>query len=538
MIDPQVIAKRLREQREITKQESSSLTEQLALVDVVIDEYDEIINKVDSKLPPLIQPINVKIQAVMQAYHRRIAHGCRNDLVWTQVGTGVMRRSGGGNQEVKVWAVQKDPSTFRYIGFYGAKFYKFPKNRDYGSDVVETIDKADANVGSAALIILDDDAEYLAGFTTGIVSGIQTGDFITDDLDNPQVFIAGAGTSVTGFGITNYAAYNYPLSGFCTTSDDKIYSDQKIGILTSFNIGDEVYADQYKSGGGIIAAGTTITGFGTAVGIVTIANDSGITTGLEVDLDFMTLSNPVTGSINANIGTTFYVGMVSSYYFAELSAEPATSGLSSSFIVVRQDTSDIIFDSSKNPIDPVEIGISEGNNIGRGHKLELINNGDPKLLAQWRQVQEEPEPEVGAGRVEYYIGNFNWPTITTRNSDGDVSSTHAVIGQRVIVSAGASVGTSIGYTGTPPSGSIPGDCGDYDTAITTAEAEMNEIIARNVPVINDYINGVDALRQLRNDDETVAWGLLQSLGYNTNKASRQLGQAEGIEDFDWDNALR
>ena len=238
MIDPQVIAKRLREQREITKQESSSLTEQLALVDVVIDEYDEIINKVDSKLPPLIQPINVKIQAVMQAYHRRIAHGCRNDLVWTQVGTGVMRRSGGGNQEVKVWEVQKDPSTFRYIGFYGAKFYKFPKNRDYGSDVVETIDKADANVGSAALIILDDDAEYLAGFTTGIVSGIQTGDFITDDLDNPQVFIAGAGTSVTGFGITNYAAYNYPLSGFCTTSDDKIYSDLKIGILTSFNIGD------------------------------------------------------------------------------------------------------------------------------------------------------------------------------------------------------------------------------------------------------------------------------------------------------------
>ena len=79
MIDPQVIAKRLREQREITKQESSSLTEQLALVDVVIDEYDEIINKVDSKLPPLIQPINVKIQAVMQAYHRRIAHGCRNE---------------------------------------------------------------------------------------------------------------------------------------------------------------------------------------------------------------------------------------------------------------------------------------------------------------------------------------------------------------------------------------------------------------------------------------------------------------------------
>ena len=150
----------------------------------------------------------------------------------------------------------------------------------------------------------------------------KTGDFITDDLDNPQVFLTGAGTSVTGFGLTNYAAYNYPLSGFCTSTDNKIYSDQKIGILTSFNIGDEVYADQYKSGGGILAAGTTITGFGTAVGIVTIANDSGISTGVEVVLDFMTLSNPVTQSIDANIGTTFYVGMVSSYYFASLSAEP------------------------------------------------------------------------------------------------------------------------------------------------------------------------------------------------------------------------
>jgi len=252
----------------------------------------------------------------------------------------------------------------------------------------------------------------------------------------------------------------------------------------------------------------------------------------------MTLSNPVTGTIDANIGTTFYVGMVSSYYFAELSAEPVVSGLGSSFIVIRQDTSDIIFDSSKNPIDPVEIGIAEGRNIGKGHKLELTNNGDPKIIAQWKEVQEEPEPLVGAGRVEYYVGNFQWPTITTRNADGDVSSTHAVIGQRVIVGSGASVGTSIGYTGTPPAGAIPGDCGDYDTAIVTAENNLAEEIAQNVPIINHYINGADALRQLRNDDETSAWGLLQCLGYNTNKAARQLGQAEAIEDFDWENGLR
>ena len=56
-------------------------------------------------------------------------------------------------------------------------------------------------------------------------------------------------------------------------------------------------------------------------------------------------------------------------------------------------------------------------------------------------------------------------------------------------------------------------------------------------LINHYINGADALRQLRNDDETNAWGLLQALGYNTNKI-RQLGQAESIEDFDWEDGLR
>jgi len=538
MIDPQVIAKRLREARETTKDESTALTEQLAIIDAVIDEYDEVINKLDNKLPGYIQPLNTRVQQVSNAYHARISHGCRNDLTWINVGSGRMNYFGGGEQDVIVYEVQKDPSTFRFLGFYGAKFYKFPKNRDYGSNVVDTIDKADANVGSTALILLDFDAESQAGLTTGVRSGIQTGDFITDDLDNPEIFLAGAGTSVVGTGLTDYAAYNYPVSGFCTTSDDKIYSDQKIGIITSFNIGDEVYGDQFKSGAGIIATGTTITGFGTAVGIVTIANDAGISTGVEVVLDFMTLSKPVTGTIDANIGTTFYVGMVSSYYFAELSAEPVVSGLGSSFLVIRQDTTDIIFDSSKNPIDPVEIGIAEGKNIGKGHKLELTNNGDPKIIAQWKEVQEEPEPLVGAGRVEYYVGNFQWPTITTRNADGDVSSTHAVIGQRVIVGSGASVGTSIGYTGTPVSGSIPGDCGDYDTAIVTAENNLAEEIAQNVPIINHYINGADALRELRNDDETSAWGLLQCLGYNSDKAARQLGQAEAIEDFDWENGLR
>ena len=59
MIDPQVIAKRLREARETTKDESTALTEQLAIIDAVIDEYDEVINKLDNKLPGYIQPLKM-----------------------------------------------------------------------------------------------------------------------------------------------------------------------------------------------------------------------------------------------------------------------------------------------------------------------------------------------------------------------------------------------------------------------------------------------------------------------------------------------
>ena len=532
--DPNLIAKRLREQRKQVKDETVVLNEQLALVDVIIDEYDDLIIKLDKKIQPLLPPINYQIDQVQKAYLDRISHGCRSDLTWQLKEEKEMNIYNNPNQEVKIYEVVKDPSTFRFLGYYGAKYYKYPKNREYGSNVVETINDADANVGSKILPIFDADAETLTGFTTGRLSGIKTGDFITDSLSYPYIFQAGAGTSITGFGLTDYAKYNYAVSGFCTSGDNKIYGDQRIGFITDFSIGDEVYGAPDRSGAGIIPTGTTITGFGTAVGIVTFVNSAGITTGVEVTLDFATLSNAVTNNINKDIGTSFYVGVVSSYYYADLSAAPNATGISSSFIIIRPgDLTNIEFESTKNPIDPVEIGIARGANIGKGHRLELINNGDPDITAQWREIIEDPEPAVGAGRVEYYIGTTQWPTISRRDSDGDVVTTHATLGQRVIVGVGATIGAGIGYTGNPPGGNIPSDCGTYDTAIIDAETELQNLIIASTPKINHYINGADSLRQLRDDDETKAWGYLQAIGFNNAKASRQLSQAETIEDFNW-----
>ena len=532
--DPKLIAKRLRDSRKQVTDETVVLNEQLALVDVIIDEYDDLIIKLDNKIQPLLPPINYQIDQVQKAYLDRISHGCRSDLTWQLKEEKEMNIYNNPNQEVKIYEVVKDPSTFRFLGYYGPKYYKFPKNREYGSNVVETIDDADANVNSKILHIFDEDAETLTGFTTGRLSGIKTGDFITDSLSNPYIFQAGAGTSITGFGLTNYAKYNYAVSGFCTSGDNKIYGDQRIGFITDFSIGDEVYGAPDRSGAGIIPSGTTITGFGTAVGIVTFVNNAGITTGVEVTLDFATLSNSITNNISKDIGTSFYVGVVSSYYYADLSAAPNATGISSSFIIIRPgDVSNIEFESTKNPIDPVEIGIARGANIGKGHRLELINNGDPDITAQWREIIEDPEPAVGAGRVEYYIGTTQWPTISIRDSDGDVTTTHATLGQRVIVGVGATVGAGIGYTGNPPGGNIPSDCGTYDTAIIDAETELQNLIIASTPKINHYINGADSLRQLRDDDETKAWGYLQAIGFNNAKSKRQLSQAETIEDFNW-----
>ena len=532
--DPNLIAKRLREQRKQVKDETVVLNEQLALVDVIIDEYDDLIIKLDNKIQPLLPPINYQIDQVQKAYLDRISHGCRSDLTWQLQEEKEMNIYNNPKQQVKIYEVVKDPSTFRFLGYYGPKYYKYPKNREYGSNVVETINDADANVGSKILPIFDADAETLTGFTTGRLSGIKTGDFITDSLSYPYIFQAGAGTSITGFGLTDYAKYNYAVSGFCTSGDNKIYGDQRIGFITDFSIGDEVYGAPDRSGAGIVPTGTTITGFGTAVGIVTFVNDAGITTGVEVTLDFATLSNAVTNNINKDIGTSFYVGVVSSYYYADLSAAPNATGISSSFIIIRPgDLTDIEFESTKNPIDPVEIGIARGANIGKGHRLELINNGDPDITAQWREIIEDPEPAVGAGRVEYYIGTTQWPTISRRDSDGDVVTTHATLGQRVIVGVGATIGAGIGYTGNPPGGNIPSDCGTYDSAIIDAETELQNLVIASTPKINHYINGADSLRQIRDEDETKAWGYLQAIGFNNAKASRQLSQAETIEDFNW-----
>ena len=209
MADPQAIAKRLRENRDQQATEAKVLGEQLALKDVIIDEYDELINKLDVKIPPLVTPINQAITAVETAYHNRISHGCRCDLVWQ------LQESNNNwyNQDVQIYKVVKDPATFQFRGYYGPKYWKYPKNREYGSNVVEIIDNADAIVGVSRLVLFDEDAGDMVGLsTTTVASTIKVGDLITDSLDDAVIFQSGSATAVVGLGTTSYAAKTYALS--------------------------------------------------------------------------------------------------------------------------------------------------------------------------------------------------------------------------------------------------------------------------------------------------------------------------------------
>ena len=263
MADPQAIAKRLRDSKQQSATEAEVIAEQLALKDVIIDEYDELINKLDDKIPPLISPINTKIKAVETAYRARVTHGCRSDLAWVAQETKKL-----GNTNVQIYKVVKDPATYTFLGYYGAKYWKYPKNREYGSNVVEIIDNADAIVGSASLVLQDEDAGDMVGLATNTsIQTIQIGDYITDSLDYAVIFQAGSSTAVTGVGTTSYDAKAYAVSGFCTSGDNKVYGDQKVGFITEFSVGDKFYGASNKTGGGVIPNNTEITGFGTAVGI-------------------------------------------------------------------------------------------------------------------------------------------------------------------------------------------------------------------------------------------------------------------------------
>ena len=134
--DPAKIAKRLRDQRKQQKSQRESMVEQLAIGDAIIDEYDELIDKLDTKNVPLVNEINKSIDDVVSAYDARIDAGCLSPLIWSLVESKTINsKAYQGSITKQTWKVVKDPSQRVQLNYYGCKSVSYthltlPTNRE------------------------------------------------------------------------------------------------------------------------------------------------------------------------------------------------------------------------------------------------------------------------------------------------------------------------------------------------------------------------------------------------------------------------
>ena len=164
-LTPEKVAKSLRDDFDSMDNQVQQLLEQLTIVDARIDEYDKLINKVDKKMPPLIDEMNNALDDVADAYKARVAAGCKNDLAWVLLETKKGNKATAG-QDSYVYQVAKDPSTRKQLNYYGVKYYRRPKNREYGSNVVDQIDNGTVDSLTTVMVVFDDDAGDLIGIAS------------------------------------------------------------------------------------------------------------------------------------------------------------------------------------------------------------------------------------------------------------------------------------------------------------------------------------------------------------------------------------
>ena len=147
----------------------------------------------------------------------------------------------------------------------------------------------------------------------------------------------------------------------------------------------------------------------------------------------------------------------------------------------------------------------------------------------------DPEPTQGGGRAVYHSGNQAWPVIRTSNSDGDPVITYAFEGQKVVVKATGTnsviitdpdsddgIGTGLGsnLTTTNVSPGITGNCTTLANNITAEEATLVTVRNNNLPEANKFAAQSRALRELRDDMELSAYGMLQSAAATRKEIDR------------------
>jgi hypothetical protein len=270
-------------------------------------------------------------------------------------------------------------------------------------------------------------------------------------------------------------------------------------------------------------------------------------------------------AIGSTTNGSFTVGILSTFPSVILSSASIKAATNTNFTDIRTTQTDATtFDYSNNPIDPVTVGIIGNDTLGLGHKLVRVNNGSPVGPFQWKSVMTSsfedktdaqlndnerylrasyPEPACGASYARYYPGNNSWPIKSTFTYDvggypaSSTSSSYAQEGDTVTVGFGFTTPFGIDYANISSINPSAGTCNPLNTAITTAEASRNAIIARNTPKIDSLVASASALRSIRDKMEGQAFAVLQGRVYGdveVNKLKTELAalRATDLKQFE------
>ena len=564
----QEILNEMKQDLERKKKAREGVLDRLAIADIEIDQLSGVINGLDSAALPFINNINAVVPSIQTAYDARIAADCRTDLIWEAGKTVINFVPGEGSQEFTPYTVVKNKDTKDFEPFQGIKYYSKPSQRDYGSSLVAEFD-ALVSQGSTIVGIVGVDGEPV----TSVPSAIQIDDTLIDSFDNPTIFTTGDLPEVTGFGTTE-------IVGIVTTLICGI--DTGSTILRNFGAGDinlvevgMVVMDPAVTGndpsfGGVLSSDgwTTITGFGTANQIIEYYDSAGILTTSTLEVPTLILDKPAQNYLEEG---TFRVGILTEVPALFISTSALASYGSTQMYVIRNDKDiDEGFDYLQSPNTPVKIGIIGSGNVGTGNEVFYDDSGDPnetkrynenktrvdallttrneclfksdgsrRANTEWngKECIRNPEPEVGAGRVNYNIGTTQWPTLTVCTGGGEspVVCTTSYASEGTTVMIGGTTGPSISYASVGPSGKNPSGaaCQALDSAIASAESNLANTISQNRPQAEALVNRSEIMRNRRSDKELYAWSLLVSAARLREEIDILTKQISEMESFDY-----
>jgi hypothetical protein len=523
------------------------ILDQLQIIDILIDNYDGIVENIDREVLSLTKPINDVANEVKAAYDARISAGCRSNLKWVELSRySAFVPSGGGGvgtfQTVITYQVQENLETASFKPYDGIKFYQKPSNRDYGSVVVAEFT---GNVSQGSTIISVNIPEQSV---INVLSNIQTGDTITDSLTSPQIFSLGFLPEVVGTGTTNSVGIITTIvGGIFTSGTGTTFFHFGAGSLADVEEGMLLIPPGVFSGEElepVLEDNTTIVGFGTGDYPIEYFDDVGILTTSFISCNTITIDNPALQDLEEGV---FTVGIVTTFPALFITTTSNQTTIGASFFVIRtadRDNIDAGFDFTSSPNSPVKIGSIGPGNLGVGSSAYYDFSGEPAETQSWRPesardeirggknnknilVAEIKEPKVGAGQAPYNIGTLQWPTKSVSELDGLVNS-YAPLGTIVRTSTGS---LSARYASSPPGG-FPGNCAALDAAIAQAEANYSTIVPQTRPSAQRISSQTISLRTVRDGKERIAYSLLQaasSLRADIQNLREILTELDGID---------